>query len=159
MKTHFLFPKRFKIIGWFLFVPAMAVAIAVPLANIDVANMLTTKVFAIADDGLFAPNGFFRFNENSIGDEVLLSLLIAGGLFIGFSKQKHEDEFIAKIRYESLVWATYFNFSVMLIATWFIYGLFYFQVLIANVFSLLLFFIIRFHIKLYQLKKSVRDDE
>lgn len=159
MKTNFLFPKSFRIIGWFLFVPALAVAIAMPLANIDIDDMLTAKVFAIADGWLFAPNDFFRFNENSIGDEVLLSLLIAGGLFIGFSKQKHEDEFIAKIRYESLVWATYFNFGVMFVATWFIYGLFYFQVLIANVFSLLLFFIIRFHIKLHQLKKSMRDDE
>ncbi|NUY79576.1 hypothetical protein HUK80_01615 [Flavobacterium sp. MAH-1] len=159
MKSHFLFPRSFKLVGWLLFVPSFAVAIAVVCADIDIDNMLTTKVFAIADNGLFADAGFFRFNQNSIGDEVLLSFLIVGGLFIGFSKQKNEDEFIAKIRYESLVWATYFNFGVMLLATWFIYGFFYFEVLIANVFSLLLFFVVRFHIKLYQLKKSLRDDE
>jgi len=159
MKSHFLFPRVFGTIGWFIFVPAFLVAIAVPISNIDISDMLTTKVFSIADDHLFAATGFFRFNENSIGDEVLLTLLIVGSLLIGFSRQKVEDEYIAKIRYESLVWATYFNFAIMLIATWFIFGLFYFQVLVANIFSLLVFFILRFHLKLYQLKKSMRDDE
>ncbi|MBD3581220.1 hypothetical protein [Flavobacterium selenitireducens] len=159
MKTHFLFPQKFDIIGWCLFVPALLVAIAAMVSDLQLDDAVTAKVYAIADNGLFAPNGFFRFNENSIGDEILLSFLIAGGLFIGFSKQKNEDELIAQIRYESLVWATYFNFTVMLVATWLIYGLFYFEVMVANIFSLLLFFIIRFHIKLYQLKNSVRDDE
>lgn len=159
MKTHFLFPSRFRMFGWLIFIPALLVALAVPFTALDIDEMLTAKVFAIADNGVFAQNGFFRFNENSIGDEVLLSLLIVGGILIGFSKQKNEDEYIAQIRYESLVWATYFNFVVLLLATLFIYGLYYFEVLVANVFTLLLFFVIRFHVMLYKFNKSTPDEE
>jgi hypothetical protein len=159
MKTHFLFPRQFKKIGWLLFLPALAVALIVPFTALNIDEMLTTKVFAIVDDGLFAKAGFFRFNENSIGDELLLSFLIIGGVLVGFSKLRNEDEYIAKIRYESLVWATYFNFGVMFLATIFVYGSAYFNVLVANVFTLLLFFIIRFHIKLSQINKAGTDEE
>ena len=159
MKTHFLFPSKFRMIGWFLFVPALLVALAVPFTALNIDEMLTTKVFAIADNGVFADSGFFRFNENSIGDEALLSLLMIGGVLIGFSKQKNEDEYIAQIRYESLVWATYFNFGILLLATLFIYGMYYFEVLVANVFTLLLFFVIRFHVMLYKFNKTAEDEE
>jgi hypothetical protein len=159
MKTHFLFPRQYKKIGWTLFIPSLIIALIVPFTALNIDEMLTTKVFAIVDNGLFAETGFFRFNENSIGDEVLLSCLIIGGLLIGFSRLKHEDEYTSQIRYESLVWATYFNFGIMFLATIFVYGTAYFNVLIANVFTLLLFFIIRFHIKLSQINKSAGDEE
>jgi hypothetical protein len=159
MKTHFLFPRQFRKIGWLLFVPALIVAFAVAFTGLDIENMLTTKVFAIVDDGLFQPTGFFRFNQNSIADEILLAMLMIGGILIGFSKQNNEDEFIGRIRYESLVWATYFNFAILLLATLLVYGTHYFEVLVANVFTLLLFFVIRFHVMLYKLSKTTGDEE
>jgi hypothetical protein len=101
----------------------------------------------------------YKNAKEVIGDEVLLSCLIIGGLLVGFSRLKHEDEYTSQIRYESLVWATYFNFGIMLLATVFVYGTAYFNVLVANVFTLLLFFIVRFHIKLSQINKAARDEE
>ena len=154
MKTHFLFPRQFKKIGWLLFVPSLAVAIFLTLSGFDFDNHLNAKVFALFNDDLMGKQHFMAITENSISDEILLSLIIIGGLLVGFSKLKNEDEFIAKIRYESLVWAVYFNFAVMLFATVFVYGLYYFHVMIANMFTLLFFFIIRFHVMLYKLKPS-----
>lgn len=85
--------------------------------------------------------------------------MILGGILIGFSKLQDEDEMISKIRYESLVWATYFNYGLILFFTLFIYGIPYLNILFYNMFTLLLFFIIRFHYMIYKLNKVNQDDE
>ena len=159
MNTSFLFPNRFKILGWVLFVPSFVFGIVARVLPLDFENYLNLKVFAIYEQGLFSKSIFFGFIENGFLDEILLSFLIIGSILIGFSKLKVEDEFIAKIRYESLVWATYFNFGMLLFTTLFIFGGAYFDVMILNVFSMLFFFIIRFHYMIFKLQKSEKDDE
>ena len=47
----------------------------------------------------------------------------------------------------------------MIIATLVIYGFAYFNVLLANTYAMLLFFIIRFHFMIYKLNKSSNDEE
>ncbi|RZJ72985.1 hypothetical protein [Flavobacterium sp.] len=159
MKTQFLFPRRFKMAGVLLFVIGFVMAVFLFNAGESLDQYLNVKVFAIADSFPLGKDSYFSFIENSIFDEIAVILLILGGLFVGFSRTRNEDEYIAQIRYESLIWAVYFNFAVMLFCTIFIFGTYYFTVISINIFSLLLFFVIRFHIKLYQLQKSLRDDE
>jgi len=48
---------------------------------------------------------------------------------------------------------------VLLLATIFIYGMYYFEVLVANVFTLLLFFVFRFNVMLFRLNKSAKNEE
>jgi hypothetical protein len=159
MKTQFLFPNRFRIIGWILFLPAFIFSLLIPILKIDIDNYLQVKVFAFVNDGIRESARPFSVIQNGIVDELLLFALIIGGLLICFSKLKDEDELISKIRYESLVWATYFNYGLILFFTAFIYGFVYLDVLFYNTFTLVLFFIIRFYYKLYQLKKATQDDE
>lgn len=159
MNQSFLFPAKWRLFGWLLFAPSFLTAIVLRFINFDFDKSLTSKVFAVVDDGLMSDTTYFSIIENPIADELLLVLIIIGGLLAGFSKLRNEDELISKIRYESLVWAVYFNFAVMLFATIFIYGTFYFDVLIANVFTLLFFFIVRFHLMIYRLNKSVENEE
>ncbi len=159
MKTHFLFPRQFRILGLLLFIPSLITAIILRFIDYDFEQSLQTKVFAIFDNGIMGDTTFLTVIENPVADEILLILLIVGGLLAGFSKLRNEDELIAQIRYESLVWAVYFNFGVMIFATLFVYGTFYFDVLTANVFTLLFFFLIRFHLMLYRLNKSASDEE
>ncbi len=159
MKTHFLFPRQFKKIGWLIFVPALLAGIAMTVTNFDSGGHFKMKVFALFNSDILSSPQFAAVIENGISDEIVISMLIVGGLLIGFSKLKIEDEYTAKIRYESLVWAVYFNCAVMLFATLFVYGLYYFQVMIANMFTLLFFFIVRFHVMLYRLNKSAENEE
>ncbi|WP_162126150.1 hypothetical protein [Flavobacterium phycosphaerae] len=159
MKTHFLLPNKFKVVGWFLFVPCFVFSILVSILNINLDSYLKVKVFAFTETGIMEPDSYFTFTENSIADELLLFGLIIGGILIGFSKLKTEDEFTSKIRYESLVWATYLNYGLILLFTIFIYGISYLNVLFYNTFTLLLFFIIRFHYQIYKLNKTTGDDE
>jgi hypothetical protein len=159
MKTHFLLPNKFKAMGWILFVPCFIISILVSIFNINLDNYLKIKVFAFTETGIMVPNNYFSIIENSIADELLLFGLIVGGILIGFSKLKMEDEFTSKIRYESLVWATYLNYGLILLFTIFIYGMSYLNVLFYNTFTLLLFFIIRFHYQIYKLNKTLSDDK
>lgn len=159
MKNLFLFPNKCKVIGWILFVPALLFSLIVSFLDINLDNYWVVKVFAFADNFVLKDNQYFTFTKNSIVDEVLLFCLVIGGILIGFSKLKIEDEFTTKIRYESLVWATYLNYGLILFFTVFLYGLSYLNVLFYNTFTVLLFFIIRFHYSIYKLNKAAKDDE
>ena len=159
MKTHFLFPNKFKMLGWILFIPAFMASLFISFSDLNIDNYWVANVFAFIDSDIMGPNRYFSVSSNSIVDEVLLFSLIIGGTLIGFSKLKIEDEFTSKIRYESLVWATYLNYGLILFFTIFIYGLSYLNILFFNTFTLLLFFIIRFHYLIYKLNKTSNDDE
>ena len=159
MKTHFLFPNKFKTIGWVLFIPSLITFFVTSIFSIDIDKYLNIKVFAIYEETMGEKPSFFRIIEDSFSYELITILIIVGGLFICFSKLKNEDEYISKIRYESLVWATYFNYFLILFFTLFLYGMPFLNVIVYNVYTVLIFFIIRFHFMLYKLNKTANDDE
>ena len=64
-------------------------------------HLLEINVFAISNTGLFDYNKYFSFIKNSIIDELTLFGLIIGGILIGFSKLKIEDEFTSKIKHSN----------------------------------------------------------
>jgi hypothetical protein len=158
MKTTFLFPNHYKIIGWILFIPSILIMLYSGIFRIEEADLFNVNVFAIYQDSIGNIPGFFKIIENNIFDELVIILSIIGGLLICFSKLKNEDEYISKIRFESLVWATYLNYAIILFFTIFVFGFTYLNVLFYNIFTLLLFFIIRFHYCIYKLNKMNLDD-
>jgi len=93
------------------------------------------------------------FQENNILDELILLFLIVGGLVAAFAKVKEEDEYTMQLRLASLVWATYVNYAILLLGVLFVYELSFLMVMIFNMFTLLIFFLVRFHWKLYQTRK------
>ncbi len=157
MKTTFLFPAPLRKVGWLLFIPSLLAVVLLQIFEYE--QDITVWVPALANHDIFGEPEVFAMIENNITDEILFSMIIIGGILAGFSKLRAEDEFTALLRYESLVYATYANFAVMLVATLTVYGTFYLNVLIANVFTLLFFFLARFQYKLYQLKKMQGDDQ
>jgi integral membrane sensor domain MASE1 len=82
-------------------------------------------------------------------DEVATIGSIIGLILVAFSKLKVEDEYVSKVRLESLQWAIYLNFGLLIIATIFVHGMAYFNVIIFNMFTPLIFFNIRFHFILF----------
>jgi hypothetical protein len=158
MKTHFLFPNQFKKLGWLLFVPSVIGTLIISAFYNSTDEYLSITVFSIYQDSIGEIPGFFKLIKNSILDEILTIGIIVGGILVGFSKLKEEDEMISKIRYESLLWATYLNYAIILFFTLFIFGLPYLNVLFYNMFTLLLFFIIRFHYMIYKLNTANHDE-
>lgn len=148
----YLFSHKFKKIGWILFGIGVILGI-VYILGFQTPEFLQVSTFAIVSTPLVRETQFFSIIENNLFDELIGVFIIVGGLLVAFSKQKYEDEFIAKIRLESLVWAVYVNYSILLISLLFIYGATFFQVMIYNMFTLIIFFLIKFNFELYRIKK------
>ncbi len=149
MKLNYLFPNKWKKVGWFIFIPSAIMGLVTSIACYT-PEFLDMKVFAIYSDGIFAQKVLFGL----IKDNILGVLLIVSLLLIAFSKEKSEDEYILKIRLESLLWAVYVNYAILFIAVLFIFGMPFFWFMIFNMFTVLLFFIIKFNWQLSRLKKQ-----
>lgn len=144
MKAHYLLPNRFKPLGWLLFIIGLIGGIVLYSIDYD-GEIMVTKVFSIYSDPFLGDAGFFKIVENGIADELVYIFIIIGGLLVGFTKEKVEDEYIYKLRTESLVWAIIFNYVLLLFTIIFVYDMTFFNVLIFNVFTPLLFFVFRFN--------------
>ncbi|WMI64852.1 hypothetical protein RBH94_12375 [Aestuariibaculum sp. YM273] len=152
MKTNYLLPHKYKKIGWVLFLSGILFWLSKIIFDYDTI-FFETNVLSIFNSGKeFNGNTvpFFRLEKNDISDEIMSFLIIIGGLLIGFSKEKIEDEFIHKLRHESLVWAIIFNYIVLLLTIVFLYDMNFLNVMIYNMFTPLLFFIIRFNFLKYK---------
>lgn len=146
MKSNYLLPNKYKTFGWILFVLGLISGITLYFFEYE-TDLLTTKVLSIYNnDSIFGKTkGFFKIIENSILDELIALAIIIGGLIVVFSKEKVEDEFIYKLRTESLIWAVIFNYAILIFTILFIYELTFFNVIVFNMFTPIIFFVFRFN--------------
>jgi len=136
-----LLPHQFKRIGWCILIPA--------------------TIFGI----ILIVNGFdkwpfvFTFMRADITNTLAGALFIIGGLLVGFSKEKNEDEFISNLRLSSLLWAVVTNYIVLLFCLVFVYGPPFLNVMLYNMFTILIIFIVRFNYVLYRNLKAIADEK
>ncbi len=138
MKTNWLFPHRYRLIGWLIFVPSVVLGLATLYAGLAIPY-LTISV----QDSLNAL-------ENNYTDELAGVGIIIGLLLIAFSREKIEDEMIGQLRLEALQWSVYANYLVLGIAILTVYDGAFFTVMIYNMFTILLVFIGRFRWLIYR---------
>lgn len=138
-----------------MLVPTFVVGLVYVILDQPANEFFNVNILALVAEG----NNFFTIIEDNVLNEILGVLLLVSSVFVAFSKEKNEDELISKIRLESLVWATYFNYGLLLISLVCFYGYAFFFVMIFNMFTLLLFFIIRFNLEVRKLNKSTADEE
>jgi len=154
METKFLFSERFKKIGWFIFIPALVLGVVYMITGTEY-DFLDARAFALIDDEFMGETQFMKMVDNNLTDEIIGILLLIGAVLVAFSKEKDEDEFIRKIRLESLLWATYVNVGFLLFCWIFVYGMMFFNVMLLNMYSLLILFIIRFNVIMLRTKKQM----
>lgn len=159
MKSNYLFPNSFKKGSGIIFLLSVLGLIFVPIINRDAETIkLEINVFAVLyDEGLLTKS--LGWIKDDIFPEIIGIVLILSGIIFAFSKEKTEDEMVSKIRLESLVWATYVNYACLLFCILFIYGISFFNIMVYNMFTLLLIFIIRFHWILFHNNTLPRDEE
>jgi hypothetical protein len=121
MSRALLIPNHYKRLGFIIFVPFFILGAIHLFAdfNLEFLNFLT--------------------------DEVALTGTIIGLMLIAFSQEKIEDEFIGTLRLQSLQWAVIINYILLIIASWVFYGMAYLHVMIYNMLTIPIIFIIRFH--------------
>ena len=162
MKTKFLLPPRYKVFGWILLGIASILYVWINVIG-DISFLANAKILCIYySDALLwtkpAGSKFFRMYQTDIQPDIIGILLITGCLFVAFSRLKVEDEYIMKIRLESLVWATCVNFVLLILAIIAIWGTDFLIVMEYNMVTILILFVLRFHYVLFQSRK-VKDNE
>ena len=158
MKTK-LFPNYLKKVGWILLILSTILLPLPFIEDIDFGNS-TVKVFAIWEQGpgFFTGEtifGFYKAGMDSILFTISLILWLAGALLVTFSKEKHEDEHIVKILVESLRWAIFLNYFLMIICLVFFWGLAINFVILVNLFALPVIFVISFNHTLHKTKDFI----
>lgn len=163
MTQALLLPNRFKIIGWFILIPATILGIILAIGDFD-TEWLSMKVFAFFSDeiksGQFKEGGkLFSFIHTNVTNTIVGILFLVGALLTAFSREKREDEYIERLRFSSLLWAVWVNYLLLLIAFIFVYGFTFLNVMIYNMFTILIIFIARFNYILYLNRKGAADEK
>ena len=152
MKTNYLFPASFKKIGWSLFVPSFLWGIYYMVSG-KYAMIGGSKALALWD-GISQTNFLTITHNDSWTEELLVILLTVSMLFIGFSREKDEDECIASIRMNALTWAILINSALLIVGSMLIFGLPYLTFMSVYMFSLLLLFITKYTWDIYKFRKN-----
>lgn len=147
----FLLPHTCRLAGWVILIPAFILA-ALRFYYDQKPKILEFKVFAVYSS--YFDKKFFTFIQNNMAEEIAGILLLLGFLGIGFSKEKVEDQNIEALRLRSLLLAIYINSLLALLSLLLVFGLGFVQVLIANLYSTLIIYIIIFKYLLLNYKKQ-----
>ena len=158
MKTRFLLPNKFKLIGWILVVPSAILGFLIIFFDFEL-SFLEFKVFVFYSSSGFGDSTIFSFDNYNLTKTIAGVIFLVGAIMVAFAKEKHEDEFLSKIRLESLLWATYINYVILLLCFLFIYDFGFVLVMIFNMFTILILFIIRFNYILYRTSKSIQHEK
>jgi len=158
MRINNLLPARFKKIGWLLLLPSLALGIPAVIFEWS-PKFFELEVFAVFIDGFPDDKRLFGFIENNILNELLGILTIVGGLMVAFSQEPDEDELISRMRLESLVWAIYCNYGILILAFLLVYDLSFYWVMVFNMFTPLVLFITRFNWVIRKFRKSAIYEE
>lgn len=149
MKQSLLLPNKYKLIGLLLLIPSLILGIAVRFYDLKF-DFLTIKNPLKTTDPLSGSTINFT-------DEIALTGLIIGLLFIAFAREKQEDEYIRSVRLESLQWAVLVNYVLLILATWLVHNFAYLDVMVYNMLTILIFFIIRFTVVLRRNKSIITE--
>jgi hypothetical protein len=147
MSTLFLFPYSVRKIGYICILAYIPVMIIKKLLH-DGYNSPLQK--------LSDANGLL--NSEHILTVVATILVLCGLLFIAFSKEKIEDEQIIKLRLESLQWAIYLNYAIFILGIAFTSNIHVRDILLLNIWTPLVFFIVRFRWVIFKLNRSIQED-
>jgi len=138
MKSRFLLPTHYRKIGWAIFIPFLILGIFSFHMEFEF-EWLDFKI-RTSGGGLFDNPEIENFTNElaSIG-------ILVGLIFIAFSREIIEDEFMMKLRLESLMVAVLVNYVLLFFAILFVYGVDFVFVWVYNMYTVLILFIARFY--------------
>ena len=156
MKPTLLLSHKFKKAGWFIAIPATILMILAMYFDWEFSFLQynsTAQHYNFDGEVLF-----FGISSHNFTTEVLSIILITGLLLLAFSQEKYEDERISKIRLESLMWAVLINTLLIMFSMIVFYGGYFLTVMIYNLCTPLIIFILRFNIVMYLDKRKMQRE-
>jgi hypothetical protein len=156
-----LLPHRVKLPAAVVFYLSLTAGAILYFSNEgELSNWLELEIWVpalINDDFMNESSGLWI--KNNIVDELLSLLILCAGTTLVFAKEKIEDEYTTLLRSSALQWAMIVNTLIVLLATFTVYGLAYFNFMVIQLFSLLLLFNLRFQYTLFRHYSSLSHDE
>ena len=155
MKTDYLLPHVFKKIGWCVFVPsALFLLFGHGMLPFWDDNLISFPTIILAGGGILGPLNFLKIQNTGMLNEILFCMALIGAYMICFSKRTVGDEFIQYLRTKSLVWALKLNTILLILYTWFFFGVVYYNLILVSTFSIFILFECRFQYELYKTRKK-----
>ena len=163
-KERFLISRKWLYIGSILFAGALGMHIFTMLNDYS-SEILIPKTFDLAWNNAIeyildkAPAHLStRYDYHNAYDTISIALSIIGLLFITFSKENVEDEYISDIRLNALSWAIISHYFVIILVSLLVWGGIYLYVMLYAMFTPMVFFIIRFNYLKYKMRKSLANE-
>lgn len=117
MLTKILLPHRYQLLGWILFLP-----FAVLLFS---ENYLSFS-FSWLEFGTYK-DGLLENSKENFTNEIALIGVFISLFLIAFSREIEEDEYIQKLRLNSLLMACYVNSFILILGTMLFYDFGYLE--------------------------------
>ena len=130
MKT-LLFPHSFQRIGWVVFAISAAIGAYI----------------------LFTDN-----TDSYLFNNIAIIGTCIGAILATCSREEVEDEMTGQIRLNSLLTALYINYAILIVCSLVIYDLDFLSVMLYNMFTILLIFMVVFRWKIWQVKKATENE-
>lgn len=150
MKNSLLLANKYKVFGWVIFLVFVALGIACMQLDFKIPG------FALYNH---TQDGLLDFIDYNLTNELALTGITVGLLMIVFTKEKVEDEYIAMLRLKSLQWAVLLSYVILFIVNFSFYGLTFLVLLVYNLWTTLIVFIVIFYWSMFKLNKEGQKDE
>ena len=144
MNKEFLLPYGYKRVGWVLLIVAIAVGIFAASIGFDYESVALFRSLQLKDP--------------LINNYIVIGLWL-GVLFVGCSREKIEDEMIARMRLNALLIALYIQAAFIIVATFVCNNLDYLTVMMYNLVTYPLIFVTAYRTMLWRARKEVCDEE
>lgn len=151
---NYLFPHGFRRIGWTMIAISIVWAVLYiadseekesPFPLVGSAFALVEYTFDVQWFVTVSTDWFITF---------FVTLISVGLLFVGFSRERDEDECIQRIRYQALAWSTFINTGLVILTTLLVYGALYVYMMYIYAFSLLILFVARYFYLMHKFRCS-----
>jgi hypothetical protein len=146
-----LLPNKLRIYGWGILFLGILFGVSRFYFGIKL-EFLNIKVFAIYSK--YFETNYFKVLDNHISEELTALLLLVGLFLISFTKEKIENDYVSALRFKSLILTFYINTALVVLSFLFVYGFGFINVLVINVFSPFIIYIILFKYFLYKVTKT-----
>lgn len=145
MNSITLFSNKLKNVGWFIFIPSMILGILFIFGKFQFSEIQLPVFYYSGFPFDNNDSGFLRQANVDLFSNLIGILIIIGGVLVGFSKEKIEDEYISSLRLRSMFWSMAVTYTIVLILFFTLFGAVFFTVMIVTIFMPLILYVFRFN--------------
>ena len=144
-------PNKLRIYGWVILLFGIILCVSRFYFGVK-PEFLNIKVFAVYSK--YFETNYFKVIENHVSEELTALLILVGLFILSFTNEKIENDSVSAIRYKSFIFAFYINTVLIALSFLFVYGFGFINILVINVFSPFIIYIILSRYFLSKILKS-----